>query len=86
MWFVELSRQSVRFITRLKDRTVYDVVERRPVDAAGDVISDSIVYFPWLAEEKDECFFRVVEFYDRGQRRVLTFLSNHWRVAPETLA
>lgn len=65
-WFVELSRQSVRFITRLKDGAAYEVVERRPVEADGDVVSDSIVYFPWLAEEKDECFFRFVEFYDRG--------------------
>lgn len=66
--------QAARFSTWLKDRAAFEVIERRPVDPEGDVFSDSILYFLWLVEEKDECFFRVVELYDRGQRRVLRFL------------
>lgn len=56
------------------------------VDPKGDVLGDAIVYFPWPAGEKDECFFRVVEFYDRQRQRVLRFLGNHLQLAPETVA
>lgn len=56
------------------------------VDLKDDVLSDAIVYFPWMAGERDECFFRVVEFYDRQRQRVLRFLGNHLELAPETVA
>ena len=85
-WFLELTRQGVYWVTRLKDNADYLVVERRPVPAGGKVLADEVISFYRLPGEGREYFFRRVEIWDAEQQRRLVFLSNHLEFGPTTLA
>lgn len=85
-WFVELSRRKVFFVTRLKDKAVYEVVERRAIPQRGPVLADEIIYFPRRAEASREHFFRRVEVLDPERDEPLVFLTNHLGLGATTVA
>ena len=87
-WFAALDRAGVYFVTRLKDRTAYTVIDRRPVPSRGGVIADSTIalnspasthtYEPGRPRRRVE-----VETAD-GTR--LVFLTNHLGLGATTIA
>jgi hypothetical protein len=85
-WFIELSRQKVFFVTRLKKNAVYEVVERRKVPPRSAVVSDEVIYFPSHAEARREYFFRRVEVEDPDSGERLVFLTNHPKLSATTVA
>ena len=85
-WFVELSRRKVFFVTRLKHKAVYEVVERRAIPQRGPVLADEIIYFPSRAEASREHFFRRVEVLDPDRDEPLVFLTNHFGLGATTVA
>ena len=85
-WFAELTDQEVFFVTRMKDNAVYDVVERREVPNKGPVRSDEVIFFPSMAANGKEYFFRRVEVWDEEQQRTLVFLTNHLKFGATTIA
>ena len=76
-WLVDLTRQGVYFVTRLKRNAVLDVVEDRPVPANRRVLKDQIVFFPRHAEPSDAYFFRLVEVWSPEKQESIVFLTNH---------
>jgi hypothetical protein len=85
-WFAALEAAKVFFVTRLKDSTVYEVVERRPIPTRGGVIADE-----WILLTGP----RAVKAYPHGLRRVeietpegdrLVFLTNHLDLGATTVA
>lgn len=85
-WFVELTRQQVWFVTRMKDNAVYQVVERREVPEKGPVLKDEVIFFARMAEPSEEYFFRRVEVWDPDKERSIVFLTNHKGFGPTTIA
>jgi len=85
-WFVELGRQGVFFVTRLKDNAVYEVVEKRTVPQNRHVTADEVIFFPSLAEARDEYFFRRVEIWDDAKQESIVFLTNHQTFGATTIA
>jgi hypothetical protein len=85
-WFVELTRQQVWFVTRMKDNAVYQVVEKREVPEKGPVLKDEVIFFARLAEPSEEYFFRRVEIWDPDKERSIVFLTNHKGFGPTTIA
>ena len=85
-WFAELTDQEVFFVTRMKDNAIYDVVERREVPDKGHVRSDEVLFFPSMAANGKEYFFRRVEVWDEEQQRTLVFLTNHLKFGATTIA
>ena len=85
-WFAELTDQEVFFVTRMKDNAIYDVVERREVPDKGHVRSDEVIFFPSMAANGKEYFFRRVEVWDEQQQRTLVFLTNHLKFGATTIA
>ena len=85
-WFAELTDQEVFFVTRMKDNAVYDVVERREVPSKGHVHSDEVIYFPSMAANGKEYFFRRVEVWDEEQQRTIVFLTNNLKFGATTIA
>ncbi len=85
-WFVELTRQKVWFVTRLKEGAAYEVIEKRPVPERGQVLRDEVIYFPSLAEPQEEYFFRRVEVWDEEKSESIVFLTNHKQFGPTTIA
>jgi len=42
-WWLQLTRQQVHFVTRLKDSGEYGIVEQRPAPEGGNVLRDEVV-------------------------------------------
>src|SRR5207245_798487 len=55
-WFGQLTAQEVFFVTRLKDNTVYRVVERRRVPERSAILRDEIIELPSV-EAATKCPF-----------------------------
>ena len=86
-WFGQLTAQGVFFVTRLKDNTVYRVVERRPVPAHSAVRRDQLIELT-LVDAATKCPFRlrVVEVEDPEKDGTLVFLTNHLAFGATTIA
>lgn len=86
-WFATLDADGVFFVTRMKDNTDYDVVERRPVPERGPVQRDEIIFLYKLARTgQRDLFLRRIEVWDEAQQRTLVFLTNHRHFAASTIA
>jgi hypothetical protein len=53
----------VFFVTRLKDKADYEVVEKREVPEKGNVLKDEVIVLMKLAAEGQECFLRRIEVW-----------------------
>jgi hypothetical protein len=85
-WFVELSRQEVYFVTRLKENARYGVVERRPVPENRNIRKDEILFFYSQTGEGQEYFFRRVEVWDEEKQEAIVLLTNHLEFGATTIA
>jgi hypothetical protein len=85
-WFLELTRQKVWFVTRLKQGAAYEVIEKRPVPERGQILRDEVIYFPGLAEPQEEYLFRRVEVWDQEKSESIVFLTNHKEFGSTTIA
>jgi Domain of unknown function (DUF4372)/Transposase DDE domain len=86
-WFGQLTAQDVFFVTRMKDHTVYRVVERRPVPARSAVRRDEIIELTtWDAAHQCPFRLRRVEVDDPDHHGTLVFLTNHLDFGATTIA
>jgi len=85
-WFVQLTRQKVYFVTRLKDRAYFEVVEQRPAPTRGNVLKDQVIFFHSQAQPEQEYFFRTVEVWNEEKQELVVFLTNHLEFGPTTIA
>ena len=85
-WFVQLTRQRVYFVTRLKDKASFDVVEERHVPKHRNVLKDQIIFFHSQAEPGEEYFFRIVEVWDEKKQESIVFLTNNLEFGATTIA
>jgi hypothetical protein len=86
-WFASLDADGVFFVTRMKEKTDYGVVERRPVPERGRIQRDEIIFLYKLARQDERpIFLRRIECWDETQQRTLVFLTNHRQFAASTIA
>lgn len=85
-WWLSLTAQKVFFVTRLKDKADYQVVEKRAVPENGNVLNDEVVYLFKLAAAGKECFLRRVEVWVEEKQETMVFLSNNLHLAASTIA
>jgi hypothetical protein len=85
-WWLSLSRQNVFFVTRLKDKADYQVVERRAVPEKGNVLKDEVIYLFKLAAEGKECFLRRIEVWVEEKQETMVFVTNNLALAASTIA
>jgi hypothetical protein len=85
-WFVQLTQRAVYFVTRLKDKASFDVVEQRPVPANGNILKDQIIFFHSQAKPSEEYFFRLVEIWLEDKQESVVFLTNNLEFAASTIA
>jgi hypothetical protein len=86
--FGRWTEERIRFVTRMKDGTLFDVVETRTVPSSSKgVIADAVIE---LASDhgREACPHRLrrIEFLDDKTGRVLIFLTNHLDLAAATIA
>jgi DDE family transposase/uncharacterized protein DUF4372 len=86
-WFGELTAQEVYFVTRMKDSTVYRVVEQRRVPEHSAVLRDEIIELTtWKAANNCPFRLRRVEVDDPEHGGTLVFLTNHLAFGATTIA
>jgi hypothetical protein len=86
-WFRELTQEEVYFVTRMKEKAVFEVKEDLQVPQNSNVVSDQIICFPRLAREGEEpVLFRRVEIWDAEKQESIVFLSNLLGFGATTIA
>ena len=86
-WFRELTQEEVYFVTRMKEKAVYEVQEEVRVPQNSNVVRDQIICFPRLAREGEEpVLFRRVEIWDAEKEEAIVFLSNLLAFGATTIA
>lgn len=78
---------NIRFVTRMKTNAQYRVVKRLSSHASSAILSDEIIEFTgYVTHKKCPHPFRKILYYDAEQKKVLTFLSNDFENAAQTIA
>jgi IS4 transposase len=85
-WWLELSRQKVFFVTRLKDNLEYGIVEQRPVPPGGQILRDEVILLTKIQEAGPEALMRRIEVWDEEEQDTVVFLTNHLKLAASTIA
>jgi hypothetical protein len=86
-WFRELTKEEVYFVTRMKEKAVYEVKGELEIPQNSKVVRDQIIYFPRLAVEGEEpVLFRRVEIWDAEKKEAIVFLSNLLAFGATTIA
>lgn len=86
-WFGELTNQGVSFVTRLRPKAVYEVLERRKVNRSKGVLSDQIIQLNSAhAIKRGAPKLRRVGFRDKESGRFYMFLTNNFKLAAATIA
>jgi hypothetical protein len=85
-WFADLTQQGVYFVTRLKDKADYGVVEEREIPQRKGLLRDQVIFFYKLTQAGRECFFRRIEYWDEENEQLLVFLTNQQTLAAATIA
>ena len=85
-WFEQLNESGVLFVTRMKKGTPYQVVERHPIVAGKEIVSDERIELTGKRSRKryPERLRLVTIDTEEGKR--LEFLTNHMTLAASTIA
>jgi hypothetical protein len=85
--FGKWTEAGVFFVTRMKDKAQYDVIEQRPVPSNRNILSDEIICLTGVgAAEKCPHFLRRIEAVREDTGDVLVFLTNHLSLGASTVA
>jgi hypothetical protein len=85
-WWLSLAQQKVWFVTRLKDKADYEVMEERPVPEKGNVLKDEVIVLFKLAAEGKDCFLRRIEVWVEEKQETMVFVTNNQKLAASTIA
>jgi len=86
-WFVDLTRQEVYFVTRLKDKAAYEVQATLELPKKRNVLKDELIWFPSVTRAGEEpVLFRRVEVWDEDKQESLVFVSNLLGFGATTIA
>jgi len=86
-WFASLTDQGVSFVTRLRTKAVYRVLERRAVIKGKGVTSDQVIQLNSAhALKRGVPKLRRVGFIDRESGQRYVFLTNNFSLCAATIA
>lgn len=84
--FANWCASGVFFVTRMKDKTVYEVVESRGVPKGTNVLSDETIRLTGIgAENKCPYLLRRVVVWDEENDREIVLLTNHFKLSAKTI-
>jgi len=79
--------QDVFFVTRMKENTVYEVIERRPVPRNRNILADDIILIPGIDDESPwPVPLRRIVVWDEENEREIVLLTNHLEFGATTVA
>jgi len=86
-WYKELTEQGIFFVTRQRRNALYRVLERRQADSTQGVTSDQVIELTGK-KFKDGAMPRLrrIGYRDADTGRHYVFLTNHFKLAANTIA
>jgi hypothetical protein len=85
-WLNSLNNQGIWFVTRAKTNSDYAVVGQHPI-TSKKVLSDEIISLQGpLTKAKYSKELRLIRYYDEERQKMLTFLTNNFKLAATTIA
>jgi len=86
-WFAKLTREEVYFVTRMKEKAVYQVEAEFELPQNRNVLQDQLIWFPSQGKAGEEpCLFRRVEVWDEEKQESIVFLTNLLEFGATTIA
>jgi Transposase DDE domain/Domain of unknown function (DUF4372) len=85
-WWLNLTRQKVHFVTRLKDSAEYGVLETRAAPEGGNVIRDEVILLTSQQEIGPEACMRRIEVWVEEKQEAMVFVTNNLKLAASTIA
>lgn len=86
-WFKCLTNQGVFFVTRLRPKAVYEVLERRPVNKEQGITSDQVIQLNSAhAVKRGAPKLRRIGYRDKETGKWYMFLTNHFSLSAATIA
>jgi putative transposase len=86
-WFADLTAQGVGFVTRLRPKAVYQVLDSRPVIKSKGVRSDQTIQLNSAhAKKQGAPVLRRVAFTDETTGKDYVFLTNNFKLSSATIA
>jgi hypothetical protein len=86
-WFVEMTREGVFFVTRMKTNAVYRVEQECEIPAKAHMLCDQIISLPALSKAGEEpVLFRRIEYWNEETQEILVFFTNLLHLAATTIA
>ncbi len=85
--YSQWTSQSVYFVSRLKTNAMYTVMHQNPIAWHSTVIKDETIQLEGI-KSPQHCryYLRRIEFWDTERDEVLVFLTNHLKLAGNTIA
>jgi hypothetical protein len=85
--FQKWTDESVFFVTRLKGKSLIEIIKERPVPAGRNVLADGLVKMTgYLVKKKCTSQLRIVVVWDERNKKTVTFLTNNLKLAASTIA
>ena len=85
-WWLQLTRQKVHFVTRLKDTAEYGIIESRPVPEGGNILRDEVILLAKQENIGPEAYLRRIEIWLEDKQDTIVFLTNNMKLAASTIA
>jgi len=86
-WFKSLTNKGIFFVTRLRPKAVYKILERQPVNKKQGITSDQIIQLNSAhAIKRGAPMLRRVGFVDKETGKHYVFLTNHFGLSAATIA
>lgn len=85
-WWKSLTEKGIRFVTRLKKGTVYEVTERRNVTWKKNITSDQTIRLTSKRAKSHDMVLRRIGYRDPETGKHLVFVTNDFHLAATTIA
>jgi len=86
-WFGSLTQQGVSFVTRMRTKSVYKVLERKAADKNKGITSDQVIQLNSAhAIKRGAPTLRRVGYIDRESGKKYVFLTNNFKLCAATIA
>lgn len=85
-WLYSLNIKRIWFVTRAKSNIDYAVTGQHPVKDKLIITDEKISLQGPSAKDKYPQHLRLIRFYDEERQKMLTFLTNNFRLAATTIA
>jgi hypothetical protein len=85
-WLNSLDEQGIWFVTRAKTNIYYAVVGQHPITSKKVLSDERIALQGVLTMPKYPKDLRLIRYYDEERQKMLTFLTNNFKLAATTMA